>query len=425
VTHSKPLSRRDFLKLSGTASLGLALSACGLVPTATPTATSTLTTTLTPTATATATNTPTSSPTSEVLKRLTLKEIGQNHNVDIGTTLQGNSPYYDKKYIARIISDYSQVFPGTFFVTTREKYPGQDQLAQYIIGSLIIPNRMQLIMHPGFSHVDVPDRMSGFSNDQIIEYMRQTARMYLNYLDLVRQGGGRPPLVQFLTEALFFDNSNRGGRYMETPFRRAFTDPSTSKVKLISGSYLLFIEEARRKDLEAGVDYWPVWSETDMMHPGAHTSYVVSEGRRAKQEIADQLGISYDEVILDIASQHHILIGQKPEGWEFMRGNPTYDSMKDAYRELREGLGGRTRIHCDSLHVLGGQASQDAIIEYLGTAMQVVFDVGRKVIPSILFWEPINRRSPTGEDKHFLDQGLYTANYDYTPAYQQLVDRFS
>lgn len=70
MTHPKPISRRNFLKLSGTTSLGLALSACGFTPapTATPTLTSTplptTTPTLTPTATVTPTPTNTPTPTS-------------------------------------------------------------------------------------------------------------------------------------------------------------------------------------------------------------------------------------------------------------------------------------------------------------------------------------------------------------------------
>jgi len=60
---SLPLSRREFLKLSGTVSLGLALSACGFTPTPTAaptfTNTPTLTNTPTPTAAPTFTNTPT------------------------------------------------------------------------------------------------------------------------------------------------------------------------------------------------------------------------------------------------------------------------------------------------------------------------------------------------------------------------------
>lgn len=67
MTNSKSvlLSRRDFLKLSGTASLGLVLSSCDVktTPTATPTLTSTSSPTITPKLTATLTPTNTSTPT--------------------------------------------------------------------------------------------------------------------------------------------------------------------------------------------------------------------------------------------------------------------------------------------------------------------------------------------------------------------------
>jgi len=88
----KKLTRRDFLKLSGAASLGLALSACGLAPTSTvtpaPTNTPLLTATFTPTLSPTSTNTPApaSTPTATPTPRPpTFRELADMAGIEIVT----------------------------------------------------------------------------------------------------------------------------------------------------------------------------------------------------------------------------------------------------------------------------------------------------------------------------------------------------
>lgn len=96
--NQKPLSRREFLKLSGATSLGLILSACGLaeMPTAitaltnTPllTVTSTRTPTSSPTIPSTSTNTPT--PKSPE----TLREYADALGISIGTLMDGTAEFW-------------------------------------------------------------------------------------------------------------------------------------------------------------------------------------------------------------------------------------------------------------------------------------------------------------------------------------------
>lgn len=73
------LSRRDFLKLGGVASAGLALSACGVDATALPLPTATTTSTITPLPTLTNTATPTPTP-----RPPTIADLARNIGMDVG-----------------------------------------------------------------------------------------------------------------------------------------------------------------------------------------------------------------------------------------------------------------------------------------------------------------------------------------------------
>jgi len=96
---SKKLSRRDFLKLAGTTSAGLVLSACGVKATELPTATfspptATLTSTFTPKPTNTTTPTQTPGPPS-------LRELADKIGFQVGTEITGwwyTDPTYQQIY---------------------------------------------------------------------------------------------------------------------------------------------------------------------------------------------------------------------------------------------------------------------------------------------------------------------------------------
>lgn len=90
---NRSLSRRDFLKLSGTTSLGLALSACGLAPTAT--------TTLTNTPSPTSSPKPSSTPTITEVPTATLtpgpptiRELADAAGIEFGSAI--SSPLFDE-----------------------------------------------------------------------------------------------------------------------------------------------------------------------------------------------------------------------------------------------------------------------------------------------------------------------------------------
>jgi len=100
----KQLSRRDFLKLSGTTSLGLVLSACGFG--STPTPTSTLTNTLRPTQTSTLTRTPiptdTPKPTQTPKPTATpkppiLRDLADKLGIKIGTYIDPSARYWENQ----------------------------------------------------------------------------------------------------------------------------------------------------------------------------------------------------------------------------------------------------------------------------------------------------------------------------------------
>jgi len=102
MTKSKPLSRRDFLKLAGATSAGLALSACGVnatkLPTATPVSTSTWTPTSTTTLAPSSTPPPTATP-----QPSALRDFAQSLGIMIGAQISSfhimNPEYTGKDYL--------------------------------------------------------------------------------------------------------------------------------------------------------------------------------------------------------------------------------------------------------------------------------------------------------------------------------------
>jgi hypothetical protein len=93
MSHSKRLTRREFIKLSSATSLGVALSACGVAPTptATPAPTNTPLPTNTPASTVTPLPTSTSSPTA-TLKPPTLADLARKVGFDVGISFTYNPP---------------------------------------------------------------------------------------------------------------------------------------------------------------------------------------------------------------------------------------------------------------------------------------------------------------------------------------------
>jgi hypothetical protein len=107
------LTRRDFLKIAGATTAGLAISACGIDatkltdPTAIPSLTPSSTPSLTPYPTIT--NTPTLSPTPKPLP--TLGELGRKLGLDVGISLRIVDKFYDSNY-QKFLLNFSMLTDG-------------------------------------------------------------------------------------------------------------------------------------------------------------------------------------------------------------------------------------------------------------------------------------------------------------------------
>jgi len=185
---SNNLSRRDFLKLAGATSAGLALSACGLTPTAIPTLTNTpvptrtLRPSSTPTITETLTVTATSGPP-------TLRELADLVGIKLGSAVNGavfdeNNPRYDKRYMEIFQRDFNLavIKDAAGWIGYEPSLGKEDEGSIWFIGSQIKALRRARIYdirwHPLIYPRYSPDWLrtgvwkGEIGKDQLIEYMQ-------------------------------------------------------------------------------------------------------------------------------------------------------------------------------------------------------------------------------------------------------------
>jgi endo-1,4-beta-xylanase len=239
------LTRRDFLKLCGASSFGLALAACGVAPT--PTSTPTLTPTLaptntplptitqSPTATVTLTQTPaptntatpTETPTATATPRLsTLRDYADRIGFEIGVYYQGNTPE-----ILRIASEHFNL--GQIFVGWQYSEPSRgnfEQTALRYYTNFAQRNRMAsqagMLVWPA----DLPDWVlrGNFGRDELVAVMRDHIKGVMSsYEGKVKEWFvvNEPYNLPYRPNDVFYQAL--GLEYIEIAFRTAReTDPS-------------------------------------------------------------------------------------------------------------------------------------------------------------------------------------------------------
>ena len=229
------LTRRDFLKLCGTSSLGLALAACGVgatptttpaptntvLPTSTPfpSATATLTSTPAPTSTATATATVTSTP-----LPITLRDYADRLGKNIGVeALTGGN---DSKRLELVKNEFNQITITAF--TWPRSRPSINEFVLDIPRSYAsraqtnsqIARAQALIWG---ANAEIPSnhwlKQTGFSRDQLIEIMRTHIRTVMNdkQLATVKEW----VVVNEGTQSHYFWIRGIGADFVEIAFRAA------------------------------------------------------------------------------------------------------------------------------------------------------------------------------------------------------------
>ena len=416
-----PLSRRDFFKLSGTASLGLALSACGFTPT--PTATHTLTNTPIHTNTSTPTNTPTPTPSASPTNTpsptptatpvlLTLRSAAEKLGITVGVAVGGNIDYYDVN-MYKAISNLSGMFIGLYQNTI-------DQFGMEAIDIMLnLARRYEMShhLHPAVWHLDVPDRIKNASNAITEQYIDDRVALFLKYVGKV-DGGAKPTTIDIVNEALFHNNTSGIYVYVgeppfdSNPFYRLYGRDIIPQV------YLKFFRAAEKKGLIVGKDVFLNICEYDCLNPGGKTDFVIEEIQKAKEKIGKELGIDPTVVQIGISTQAHWFVDASRKQWydyDITRPLPTENELVEALTALSQVA----RVRITEAQIIGAK-DQAVINEWLHRL--IVLPVQHKLTDGIILWDPIHTKA-TGpkEDPRFDPQGLFDAKGNPTPACEQLT----
>lgn len=185
---SSKLTRRDFLKLSGAASLGLALSACGIAPTPTSAPTNTLLSThvLQPTATSTSTPTVTPSPTATPFPN-TLRTYADLLGIEIGGStaidyMQDWHPEHTK--FRPIMAENFNLFGSAWDTTWTNPYSPLrprnhqfhfDQVDKLVAFAKKYNMRIQALHLVWGNKQDIPEwlRTGNFSRNELLEILEE------------------------------------------------------------------------------------------------------------------------------------------------------------------------------------------------------------------------------------------------------------
>jgi endo-1,4-beta-xylanase len=247
----KNLTRRDFIRLCGTSSIGLALAACGVTPTLTPptatpaptntvppastplptnTQTSTATATLTNTPAPTNTATPTATPTVTATPRPpTLRELAGRRNFNIGVLFGG---YGFRDYYAQLTGIQTREFNLAMnYWDMGEAQPKQGEFDFSPLDNdipICIKNGMKVLVHPLVWYSVVPDwvKSGNFSRNELtnimVKYIQTVVSRYkgkVNAWVVVNEAYDRP------ANDIFYNIIGR--EYVEIAFQAAReTDPS-------------------------------------------------------------------------------------------------------------------------------------------------------------------------------------------------------
>jgi endo-1,4-beta-xylanase len=304
--HKSKLTRRDFIKLAGATSAGLALSACGVKATEvpTPTSTSTLfppTQTLTPTSTSIPTATPIPN---------TLRGYADALGIKIGAVAEGVGPH-DQTRLNLIAEQFNQIIVtsiGWEVIGQRGEnsydFSIPDGFRRFASENNLTVLAMHLVYGLALSEYefDLPDwmRHGGFSRNELIEIMKNHIRKVMgHYKGRVRAYS----VVNEASEPSIFWNRRVGREYIEIAFQTAReTDPDAILIYNNSGhetarlpksdKVFNLVKSLKEKDLVDAVGF--------QMHMlGEPDSYIDPRKPPTKEELLEQMR-RYGEIGLKV-----------------------------------------------------------------------------------------------------------------------------
>jgi hypothetical protein len=395
---TRQLSRRDFLKLSGTTFLGFVLSACGGTPTPTqvptptqtpsptnsPVPTNTPTLTATPMATVTATSQPTSTatPRAPTLRGLAERIIIKNEPFRIGTEVDYGDPDWKSQVYEQTVHDeFNLIAPGAAFsFQWMDKYP---TAAPHWL-KLAEDNDLAFEIKPLFWQGDEPFSLEKkqVTKEQVINYFMERIRKVLPYVSR------RVPTRIVLANEPFWEyKGNRGwqGEYGGSPFYQVLGE------QWITEAYVRLYQIADSEfHLTAGKDFRIIGIiERGIDSPGLQTDFVTSQVKKIKQAISSRMGISLDQILFDLGTEFHFGEPYKDRDVTVPYSRIDKDAFKSTFVKINQETG--CPIHVTETTDLGGTE------EDVANAYRALFTAAIEsgVVQGIEFWSTF--RFPTSD----------------------------
>ncbi|HSB00002.1 MAG TPA: endo-1,4-beta-xylanase [Anaerolineales bacterium] len=302
-------SRRDFLKLAGTTSAGLALSACGVKATEVPTPASPPT--LVP-STQALTPTSTSLPTPTPLPN-TLRRYADALGINIGVVAETNG--FDEALIRKEFNEIAVSSIGWEVIGQGGENSYDFSIPDWFIGEYAVKSNLAVLaMHLVFG-VDLPAwlKNGNFSRERLIEIMKNHVKQVMqHYKGQVRAY----TVVNEASEPSIFWNRRVGSKYVEIAFQAAReTDPNAILIYNDSGHEMArlpksnkvfnLVKALKEKDLVDAVGF--------QMHIlGEPDSYIDPRTPPTKAELLEQMS-RYGEIGVKVfVTELDVDIGKLP-----------------------------------------------------------------------------------------------------------------
>lgn len=309
------LSRRDFLKVAGATSAGLALSACGAKATEVPSPTATL---IPPTQTPASTSAPTSTPVPSITPIPdTLRGYADALGFKIGVVAETSG--FDETLVAQAFNQIAVSSIGWEVIGKFAENSYTFTIPDQFIRKYAPENDLSVLaMHVVYG-VDLPDwlRNGTFSRERLIEIMKNHVRKVMGrYRGQVRAY----TVVNEASQPSIFWNQRVGPDYVEMAFQTAReTDPDAilllndaghELARLpLSNKVFTMVKALKEKDLVDAVGF--------QMHIlGQPDSYLDPRTPPTKEELLQQFHL-YDDIGVKVfITELDVDTGKLPGTWE-------------------------------------------------------------------------------------------------------------
>lgn len=238
----------------------------------------------------------------------TPKIIGHKRGIEIGTSFDGweganDNPTYQKTAATYfgLITTGGQIMP--FIIEKSDKDWEGAKIARNVA------NRYNTILglFPGFYPSYETDEIKKASPKEIEEYVNSRIARLISLINKSDKDHSLTYLF-FVNEAFYGWQGRYDWYRNENPFYRVWGENWIAKI------YSITYEKAKDKGLTPGKDFIMIYNDGELSYPGKKLTLVHNELLETKRKIAKELGISLEEVQLDVGIQLHITPNPNNDG---------------------------------------------------------------------------------------------------------------